>query len=112
MLVASAFACSERAGRRGGGVLFSREAVAERFASPSVAARCPCGRVAAAPPQPLRSAQSVSLKCRWSLRRLCVVAMSRHSVRTADRPRLWNVVNPRVCLVVPKIGSISCARCL
>jgi hypothetical protein len=32
--------------------------------------------------------------------------------RAADQPRLANLVNPRLCLVVPKIGSMSWARCL
>ena len=42
----------------------------------------------------------------WSLSRLWVAVMSRHSDRTADLPRRWNLSILRLCLVWPKTGSI------
>jgi hypothetical protein len=53
-----------------------------------------------------------AVKCWCSFRRLWVVAIRRHSVLAADLPRRAKRMKPRLCLVLPKIGSISCARCL
>ena len=37
--------------------------------------------------------------CLWSLSRLCVAVISRHSERAADLPRRWNWLMRRLCLV-------------
>jgi len=55
----------------------------------------------------LGSFQALCSWCLWSLRRLWVVARSRHSDLTADLPRRENVRAPRLCLIWPKTGSTS-----
>jgi len=42
--------------------------------------------------------------------RVCVVTISRHSVRAADLPRRAKPV--KAAVVLPKIASMICARCL
>lgn len=46
----------------------------------------------------------------WSLRRLWVAVISRHSVRAAALPRLRNRVMWRLCLVLANTGSMICWR--
>jgi hypothetical protein len=41
-------------------------------------------------------AGAVANRCPWSFRRLWVAAASRHSERTADLPRRWKRVKPRL----------------
>jgi NAD(P)-dependent dehydrogenase (short-subunit alcohol dehydrogenase family) len=43
---------------------------------------------------------------RWSLSRLWVAVIRRHSVRTAALPLRWKRSMPRLCLVWPNTGSI------
>jgi hypothetical protein len=53
-----------------------------------------------------------AIQCWWSLSRLWVAVISRHSECTAARPRRLNCLKPRLCLICPKVGSIDCARWL
>ena len=46
----------------------------------------------------------------WSLRRLWVAVISRHSERAAALPRRWKRSMPRLNLVCPKTGSIMTLR--
>jgi hypothetical protein len=48
---------------------------------------------------------------RQSLSKLWVAVISRHSARHAPRPLRWKRSMPRLCLVLPKIGSIITERC-
>jgi hypothetical protein len=48
--------------------------------------------------------------CLWSLRRLWVAVISRHSERAADLPRRWNWLMRRLCLVWANTGSIIALR--
>src|SRR4051812_49670391 len=54
-----------------------------------------------------RGQVTVAVKCWWSLRRLWVVAISRHSVRAAARPRREKRVNRRVCFGGPENGFVG-----
>ena len=44
-------------------------------------------------------AAAVAIWCLWSFSRLWVAVISRHSERTADRPRRWKLSIRRLCLV-------------
>ena len=55
--------------------------------------------------QASRQAAARASWCLWSFRRLCVALMSRHSVRTAERPRLRNRPIPRLDFVWANTGS-------
>jgi len=50
------------------------------------------------------------VKCLWSLTRLCVAAIRRHSDRQAALPRRWKRPMPRLNLVWAKTGSIMVWR--
>src|SRR4051794_2617978 len=50
--------------------------------------------------------QAVARACRWSLRRLWVAVISRHSVRTAPRPRRRKRSRPRLNFIWANTGSI------
>src|SRR4051794_24263542 len=54
------------------------------------------------PPGP----QAIAVAWRWSLRRLWVAVIRRHSVRTAPRPRRLNLPKPRLNFTCAKTGSI------
>lgn len=47
----------------------------------------------------------------WSLRRLWVAAVSRHSDRAADLPLRMNLSMRRLYLICPNTGSIVACRC-
>ncbi len=51
-----------------------------------------------------------AIQCWWSLRRLWVAVIRRHSDRAAARPRRRNCRKLRLCLICPNVGSIDCAR--
>jgi hypothetical protein len=51
-------------------------------------------------------AVAVAIWWLWSFRRLCVAAISRHSDRTADRPRRWNRSIFRLNFTCANTGSI------
>src|SRR5829696_7363104 len=55
---------------------------------------------------PLVAVQAAASVWRWSLSRLWVAVIRRHSVRTAARPLRWKRSIPRLCLVWPNTGSI------
>ena len=65
-------------------------------------------RAASAPPR--SQAVTAARRWRWSLRRLWVAAMSRHSDRQAARPRRWKRLIWRLNLSWPKTGSIVAWR--
>ena len=51
-------------------------------------------------------AQAAAVAWRWSLRRLWVAVISRHSVRTAPRPRRLKRSRPRLNFICANTGSI------
>jgi hypothetical protein len=78
------------------------------------AATGPVGRFPGrSPPVPgVSQGPAVAARWVWSLSRLCVAAASRHSDRTAERPRRWKRSIPRLCLICPNTGSIVAWRFL
>jgi hypothetical protein len=56
-------------------------------------------------------AAAAAIWCLWSLRRLWVAVIRRHSESAADRPRRWNWLIRRLCLVCAKTGSTIAFRC-
>jgi hypothetical protein len=55
-------------------------------------------------------AAAAAIWCLWSLRRLWVAVISRHSESAADRPRRWNWLMRRLCLVCANTGSTIAFR--
>jgi hypothetical protein len=56
---------------------------------------------------PLASVRRLRRQLVWSFSRRCVAVISRHSDRTAERPRLWKRSTPRLNLVLANTGSIT-----
>ena len=63
-----------------------------------------------APRAPHAPAAAVASWWRWSLSKLCVAVISRHSERAAERPRRWKRSQRRLNFVSAKIGSIMPLR--
>jgi Phage integrase family len=64
------------------------------------------GRAAAPGAAGRQGPQATAVAWRWSLRRLWVAVISRHSVRTAPRPRRLNLSRPRLNFICANTGSI------
>src|SRR3954453_1115507 len=71
--------------------------------------RPPCARRAAGRAPPSQAGRAAT-RWVWSLRRLWVPAMSRHSDRHAARPRRWKRLIRRLNFSWPKTGSMVTCR--